>query len=168
MTMDDARKLVPADYLPALQKVERKGWNGTKWDRGYTLLHWAARYGNLDLCKFFIASCAADPLAEDDRGLKPVDHAMRKEHREVVEFLRELEVKDADSPQQKESIKRSLRVSLVEQQVKMSEHNHEDDKIGVSVRGSTGNIEEVVPSGSPEEMEEASGEEVEDSEEAED
>ena len=89
--MDDARKLVPADYLPALQKVERKGWNGTKWDRGYTLLHWAARYGDIELVNFFISGCGGDPFYIDDRGLKPIDHAMRKENHDIVEMLRNLE-----------------------------------------------------------------------------
>ena len=72
---------LPDEYRKALEKVgshvEKRGWGATKWDRGYTLLHWAARNGDLELCRFLMA-------AEGNRGKagrgsdRACDHRDRK------------------------------------------------------------------------------------------
>jgi hypothetical protein len=35
----------------SLQAARQHGWNNANWDQGFTLLHGAARYGDLNLCK---------------------------------------------------------------------------------------------------------------------
>lgn len=87
LTMGQVLAMVPPEYKKALEKVERRGWHNTQWDRGYTLLHWAARTGSLDLCKFFIVSESADPYKEDERGLKPKDHAAKKKHQGIIDLF---------------------------------------------------------------------------------
>ena len=42
LTVEDVKASIPDEYRKALEKVEKRGWAATKWDRGYTLLHWAA------------------------------------------------------------------------------------------------------------------------------
>jgi len=84
LRIETVREALPADYRKALLKVEKRGWAGTKWDRGYTLLHWAARNGDKELCMFLIAALGADPTMRDDRGLTPKDHASKKGYGEVV------------------------------------------------------------------------------------
>ncbi|CAD7945648.1 unnamed protein product [Amoebophrya sp. A120] len=86
-TVENVKDMVPEEYKKAIEKVERRGWANTKWDRGYTLLHWASRSGDLDLVKFLIAAFNADVNAKDDRGLKAIDHAKKKGHTEVITFF---------------------------------------------------------------------------------
>jgi hypothetical protein len=50
-TMDKLVEEVGPEYGGALQKVNTYGWDQTVWDRGFTLLHWAARQGHVDQCK---------------------------------------------------------------------------------------------------------------------
>mmetsp|Transcript_20027 Transcript_20027/g.50509 ORF Transcript_20027/g.50509 Transcript_20027/m.50509 type:complete len:643 (-) Transcript_20027:775-2703(-) len=98
-TVENVKDMVPEEYKKAIEKVERRGWANTKWDRGYTLLHWAARTGDLDLVKFLIAAFNADVNAQDDRGLLPKDHARKKGHSEVVVFFETVcGVKDGVTP----------------------------------------------------------------------
>ncbi|CAD7967462.1 unnamed protein product [Amoebophrya sp. A25] len=86
-TVDLVKSTIPEEYRKALEKVERRGWAETKWDRGYTLLHWAARCGELELVKFLIAAFNADVNMRDERGLLPKDHAAKKGHVDVVQFF---------------------------------------------------------------------------------
>lgn len=87
LNMDQVLRMIPPEYKKALEKVRNRGWDNTKWDRGYTLLHWSARKGDLELCKFFIAAVQARPNCKDDRGLTPKDHASKKGHAEIVHFF---------------------------------------------------------------------------------
>jgi len=91
LTRKAVKDSIPPEYKKALEKVEKRGWAQTKWDRGYTILHWAARSGNLELCKFLIAAVSADPFHKDDRNLCPSDHARRKGFDEVADYLNDLQ-----------------------------------------------------------------------------
>merc|ERR1711862_440496 len=43
---------LPEKVMVALERMERHGWSGMKWKRGFTLLHWAAMDGKRSLCEY--------------------------------------------------------------------------------------------------------------------
>ena len=43
---------MPAPQQKALSQLERRGWGGMRWSDGYSLLHWAAKNGQADLCAY--------------------------------------------------------------------------------------------------------------------
>jgi hypothetical protein len=90
-TAEEVKIDLPHEYKKALEKVERRGWINTKWDRGYTLLHWAARQGKLNVCQYLMANHDAPPDARDDKQLLPYDHAKKKQHHDVMDFFEKLE-----------------------------------------------------------------------------
>lgn len=81
----------------ALEEVESQGWDHATWEKGFTLLHWSARNGKLELCKFFIGSCGADPFIQDEEGLTPKDHieknisVLKSTREEILAFFTQLE-----------------------------------------------------------------------------
>ncbi|CAD7958776.1 unnamed protein product [Amoebophrya sp. A120] len=77
---------VPIPYLEAISQVARRGWHKMKWANNFTLLHWAARAGRLELCAYFLQQ-GADPESPDDFKRSAVEYARRKEHWSVVDLL---------------------------------------------------------------------------------
>lgn len=65
---------VPECFQDAVQQIHRHGWHSVSWDRGYTLLHWAARRDREDLCSYFLSQ-GADAEECDDSGRCPLDIA---------------------------------------------------------------------------------------------
>ncbi|OAB79342.1 hypothetical protein WSTR_05300 [Wolbachia endosymbiont of Laodelphax striatellus] len=58
----------------------------TKDSDGWTLLHWAARKGQLEFAKFLVDK-GANISAEDEYGKKPIHRAAMAGHRNIMEFL---------------------------------------------------------------------------------
>lgn len=87
LTAEEVRRGLALEYKLALDKVEHLGWKNTAFDGGYTLLHWSARCGDVELCRFLIAKYGADPRKRDDRGMLPKDHARKKGHKQVEWFF---------------------------------------------------------------------------------
>lgn len=68
---------VPECFADAVQQIHRHGWHSVAWDRGYTLLHWAARRDRDDLCSYFLTQ-GADAEECDDSGRCPLDIARER------------------------------------------------------------------------------------------
>ena len=47
---------LPEAFHRQIEKVEKYGWSGVNWGKNYTLLHWAAKHGRLDILKHCIAT----------------------------------------------------------------------------------------------------------------
>merc|ERR1712087_1027961 len=62
-----AKDTLPASYVAVMDKIDRVGWNNMQWAKGFTLLHWAAKKGNVELVRRFIGQ-RADPQHRDDTG----------------------------------------------------------------------------------------------------
>ncbi|CAD7967847.1 unnamed protein product [Amoebophrya sp. A25] len=77
---------IAAPYLDAIAQVAKRGWNRMKWANGFTLLHWAARSGHVELCRYFLHK-GADPNIRDDFTRSPVDYARRKNHMDALRLL---------------------------------------------------------------------------------
>eukprot|EP00392_Amoebophrya_sp_AT5.2_P010405 g10465.t1 len=73
---------VPEPYLDAISQVAKRGWNRMKWANNFTLLHWAARAGRVELCQYFLVK-GADFRHKDDFHRSALDYARRKTHADV-------------------------------------------------------------------------------------
>merc|ERR1719506_3186765 len=70
--------------------MEKKGWAVMQWDRGYSLLHWAAKNDRPDLCKYFLA-LSADPAARDGTGRTALEYARDENSAGAIAALLPLE-----------------------------------------------------------------------------
>merc|ERR1719219_1219971 len=83
----EKRSSLPAAYLDVMQQIDRSGWDKMQWANGFTLLHWAARSGDLELCRRFLSQ-RADPNHRDDAGRSAVDYAQAGGHTAAIAELR--------------------------------------------------------------------------------
>eukprot|EP00929_Paragymnodinium_shiwhaense_P097499 TRINITY_DN59161_c0_g1_i1.p1 TRINITY_DN59161_c0_g1~~TRINITY_DN59161_c0_g1_i1.p1 ORF type:complete len:1328 (+),score=349.33 TRINITY_DN59161_c0_g1_i1:80-4063(+) len=60
-------KPLPPAFLKYVHDVEQQGWDKMVWANGFTLLHWAAKHDNAQLCEWLLAH-GADPQQKDDTG----------------------------------------------------------------------------------------------------
>jgi len=79
---------IPRAHVEVLEKLEKHGWGSIEWKRGFTLLHWAASKGHVDLCRHLI-DLNGDPGQLDDLIRTPVDLAHRNGHQHVVKVLQQ-------------------------------------------------------------------------------
>lgn len=86
--MDEVEMMAPPEYKKVCKIVAKGGWNNVKWPKGQTLLHWAARKGHEDICKYLIFEFDANPTTEDDKGKTPIDMAKLGKHRKLMVALR--------------------------------------------------------------------------------
>lgn len=77
---------LPADYVEVLRQIERKGWKAVDWERGFTLLHWAAKHDRAQLCEWLLWQ-GADAFAPDASGQRPVDYARSNKSDEAMAAL---------------------------------------------------------------------------------
>lgn len=66
---------LPDGYREVLQQIERSGWESVEWERGFTLLHWAAKHDRAELCRWLLQQ-GADEQAADASGQSAVDYAL--------------------------------------------------------------------------------------------
>jgi len=79
---------LPPAYQKVLKQVVSQGWESVHWKDGFTMLHWAASKGEVDLARYLI-QLRADPDARDDTHQRtPLDWAEQEGHLEAVEMLR--------------------------------------------------------------------------------
>merc|ERR1712129_17217 len=83
----EKRASLPASYLDVMQQIDRVGWDKMQWAHGFTLLHWAARSGDVELCRRFLAQ-RGDPNHCDDAGRSAIDYAQTGGHAAVIAELR--------------------------------------------------------------------------------
>lgn len=79
---------LPVAYQKVLKQVVSQGWDSVHWKDGFTMLHWAASKGEVDLARYLI-QLRADPDVRDDTHQRtPLDWAEHEGHAEAVEMLR--------------------------------------------------------------------------------
>ena len=78
---------VPPVYRNSIESIATHGFRSVKWSAGWSLLHWAAEHGNLEICSFCLDH-GADALVRDKVGRSPVDIAVANGRRAVEELLR--------------------------------------------------------------------------------
>jgi len=91
ITAYEAEQMVPSDYKKCFKKLGGLPWGEMKvqkfWPNGTSMLHWAARNGKDELCRFLIIEFKADPMEEDACGHSAVYHAKLKKHRKLAKRL---------------------------------------------------------------------------------
>jgi len=90
MTQYEAEQTVPSDYKKCFKQLSN-GWSEMKaqgkWPNGMSMLHWAARNGKDELCRFLVIEYNADPNEEDASGHSAIYHAKLKKHRKLCKKL---------------------------------------------------------------------------------
>ncbi|CAJ1448054.1 unnamed protein product, partial [Effrenium voratum] len=89
-SFDGGQPDLPLVYAAALEGIETHGWSAVypaDDPPAWTILHWAAMEGRLDVCHRLLAA-RADPMCEDERGWTPVDCANEAGEQEVAMRLR--------------------------------------------------------------------------------
>lgn len=79
---------LPASYAAVLSQIEEQGWQAMNWKDNYTMLHWAAEKGKLDLARYLL-TLGADPQDRDGHGRTPIDAAKKIRHYGLVAHLQE-------------------------------------------------------------------------------
>ncbi|CAE7777822.1 ANKRD52 [Symbiodinium pilosum] len=80
---------MPLVYAAALEGIETHGWSAVyplDDPPAWTILHWAAMEGRLEICRRLLAA-GADPFCEDERGWTPLDCAEEAGETEVCNLL---------------------------------------------------------------------------------
>eukprot|EP00931_Biecheleriopsis_adriatica_P079294 TRINITY_DN5269_c0_g1_i1.p1 TRINITY_DN5269_c0_g1~~TRINITY_DN5269_c0_g1_i1.p1 ORF type:complete len:1210 (+),score=328.81 TRINITY_DN5269_c0_g1_i1:460-3630(+) len=78
---------LPDKYQAVLAQVEQQGWNTVAWKDGFTMLHWAASKGKVNLCHHLV-SLNADPEARDKHGRTALDCAEEGGHMQAADMLK--------------------------------------------------------------------------------
>ena len=81
---------IPSPYAEAIRQLQKRGWTRMRFANNYTLLHWGARAGKIELCKYFL-NAGADFSMRDDFGKSPLEYAIKKGHHDVVLLLKNLD-----------------------------------------------------------------------------
>jgi len=77
---------LPEGYLEVLREIERSGWDAMEWEKGFTLLHWAAKNGCPQLCQQLL-SHGASPWALDDAQHSALEYARERSCSRTVAIL---------------------------------------------------------------------------------
>lgn len=77
---------LPEMYRSILLHVESEGWDSIAWKDGFTMLHWAADKGDVELCRYLLSE-GADPWMQDNLGRAPIDFARRAGNLNLVNLL---------------------------------------------------------------------------------
>mmetsp|Transcript_78648 Transcript_78648/g.138688 ORF Transcript_78648/g.138688 Transcript_78648/m.138688 type:complete len:976 (-) Transcript_78648:110-3037(-) len=78
---------LPPRQQAVLEQVEQQGWNSVAWRDGYTMLHWAASKGKVDLLRRLL-SLNGDPDAVDKFDRTALQCAEEAKNSEAADFLR--------------------------------------------------------------------------------
>eukprot|EP00913_Durusdinium_trenchii_P002229 g2059.t1 len=77
VTLEDS---LPPAYQQVLKQVVQEGWGSVHWKDGFTMLHWAASKGEVELARYLL-QLRADPEARDDTHHRtPLDWAEHEGH----------------------------------------------------------------------------------------
>jgi len=80
---------LPAPQFESLKQVEIRGWRHMEWEENFTLLHWAAKVGQGDLCRYLV-ELGADVHHVNAQGRSAVDLAQENGHTKLAAQLHEL------------------------------------------------------------------------------
>lgn len=78
---------LPEAYALLLQEVEKHGWAAMDWTDNFTMLHWAAEEGRLDICKYLLKLDADPNTMDHSRARTPIELAMENNHTEIEAML---------------------------------------------------------------------------------
>jgi len=90
LTVYEAEAQVPAEYKKCFKMMANGGWSAMagRWPcQGQTVLHWAARNGKDELCRFIMEEYHVDAHEEDGSGHSAIYHAKLKRHRRLAKKL---------------------------------------------------------------------------------
>jgi len=82
---------LPEPYVRVLNQIETQGWQTIQWKNQFTMLHWAASKGHVDLCEYLL-QLNADLQAVDAQGRRPRDCARHSGQSGALTLLEEAEV----------------------------------------------------------------------------
>jgi len=85
---------IPDKYMPLLQQIEKEGWKSVHWKNNHTMLHWAAKHGYSDWCRYFI-HLDADVSLQDHKNHTPLDIAREEGQTECASVLEEFKRKSS-------------------------------------------------------------------------
>eukprot|EP00435_Cladocopium_sp_Y103_P002323 s2808_g1.t1 len=71
----------------SLESVIRNGWDAFKWNRGYSLLHYAAECVQDPQVVELVANLATNVDQKDGNGKRPIDYARKTQNEEVIAAL---------------------------------------------------------------------------------
>jgi len=77
---------LPEGYATVLLEIERSGWDAMEWEKGFTLLHWAAKNGCPQLCEKLLGH-GADARAIDEGCRSAFDYARERGCSRTIEAL---------------------------------------------------------------------------------
>jgi len=79
---------LPTAYMEVLELVEKDGWDAVDWKGGFTILHWAAEHGRVELCTRLMTA-KGSPYDRDTSGKTPIDLAREAGYSMVVTVLQQ-------------------------------------------------------------------------------
>lgn len=88
----------------ALLHIEESGHEAIAWDRGFSLLHWAARSGPAPLVEYLL-DLGMSPLTKDEEGRTALECAVEKNRTHIGAIFRSRMVSD---PRQRRALRHKL------------------------------------------------------------
>jgi len=77
---------IPHAFQDIIAQVDELGWDNFNWEHGFTLLHWAGKFGHPNLVLRFIKR-RANPNHRDDSGKTAIDYARENNHMDTLRNL---------------------------------------------------------------------------------
>lgn len=88
MSAYEAEQACPPEYAKIAKQLSNgAAWETIQWPRGTSLLHWAARNGKDELCRYLVFEYRVDTRAEDVCGRSSIYYAKLKKHRKLAKKL---------------------------------------------------------------------------------
>lgn len=106
MTAYEVETLIPTEYKKPFKVVNGSAWKNYtgKWPKDESLLHWAAKMGHTDICRYLVMVLHADAEEEDGKGRTAIQLAKSKKHRELARSLHTKQFPtERDQPKQRRS-----------------------------------------------------------------
>ncbi|CAJ1427220.1 unnamed protein product, partial [Effrenium voratum] len=71
----------------SLEGIVRFGWDGLRWKRGYTMLHYCAECVEEPAVVELVGLLATDVDRKDDNGMRPIDYARQSGREDIIKML---------------------------------------------------------------------------------
>jgi len=109
MTAYEVETEIPADYRKPFKTMSSGSWKSYagKWPKDENLLHWAAKMGRTEICRYLVLVLNGDPQEENGKGQSAIQVAKTKRHRDLAKCLHTgIFPTEAASPRQKASLRK--------------------------------------------------------------